>query len=339
MDEPESLRARIEAHLARASGAAAEVRRLERMPGGACQENWLVEVALGGAERRLVLRSDARTSIPGSHDRRGEFRLIGAAVEAGVRTPAARWLERGLVREGGWAYFLDWARGDAIGRKVVGDPRLAAARERLPDELAAELAKIHSLTPARAPDLLQGTPWAAPPADPARATLGFLRGMLDGIDEPRPALELALAWLDEHAPPPGEVTLAHGDFRTGNFMVTPEGLSAILDWEFARWSTPAEDLAWISVRDWRFGRLDLPVGGFARREPFYRAYERESGRAVRPEEVHWWEVLGNARWAAGSLHQGARWLAGDDDLELVAIARRAVEMEWEALRLIEKGPA
>ena len=55
-----------------------------------------------------------------------------------------------------------------------------------------------------------------------------------------------------------EITLVHGDFRTGNLMVSPRGLEAVLDWEFAHWGAPEEDLAWLCVRDWRFGRLDKP---------------------------------------------------------------------------------
>jgi hypothetical protein len=38
------------------------------------------------------------------------------------------------------------------------------------------------------------------------------------------------------------------------------------------------------------------------------------------------------------VYQGERYLSGDEsDLELIAIARRAVEMEFEAIRLIERG--
>ena len=93
------------------------------------------------------------------------------------------------------------------------------------------------------------------------------------------------------------------------------------------------------MRDWRFNQLDKPIGGFARREPFYEAYEKHSGRRVDRREVHFWEICGNLRWAIGSVIQGERYLGGDEtDLELLAIPVRAVEMEYEALRLIEKGP-
>ena len=165
--------------------------------------------------------------------------------------------------------------------------------------------------------------------------------MLDTPVEPRPPLELALHWLRSNASAPRtEITLVHGDFRTGNLMVTPEGLSGVLDWEFSHWGSPAEDLAWMCVRDWRFGQLELAAGGFAERGRLYEEYENASGREVFEDEVHYWEVMGNVRWAAASLHQGERYLSGgDSDIELVGVARRAIEMEYEALRLIERGGA
>jgi hypothetical protein len=38
------------------------------------------------------------------------------------------------------------------------------------------------------------------------------------------------------------------------------------------------------------------------------------------------------------VQQGERYLSGDEqDIELVAIARRAAEMQWEALRLLRSA--
>jgi aminoglycoside phosphotransferase (APT) family kinase protein len=337
----EPLRERLTGHVRKATGSSVAVTRLEPLAGGACQDNWRVDLELGGKPGRFVLRSDSKTSLPGSLGRRAEADVVRAAADAGVRTPAPRWPADGLVRDGGYAYFLDWMPGEAIGRRVVKSPELAAAREKLPEELAVELARIHSITPKSHPDLFahggRDLDEGGGAIDPAANLVKQMRGMLDVLGAPRPAIELALRWLDEHRPARSEVTLVHGDFRVGNFLVAPDGLSAVLDWEFARWGTPAEDLAWICVRDWRFGRLDRPVGGIARREPFYAAYEKASGRKLDRDELRFWEVVGNVRWAIGSLNQGRRYSEGDQDIELIAVARRAAEMEWEALRLIDKG--
>lgn len=301
--------------------------------GGACQENFKVELTIDGKPQTLALRSDAKSSLPGSIQRKSEFAVIGAATKAGVKTPNARWLSLDLLRQGADAYFLDWVSGEAIGRRVVRNPELDDARAKLPAELAATLAKLHTITPATTT-----LPLALPKTSPAEEAVRDLLHLMDRMPGVYPAVEFALQWLAARIPTEREVVLVHGDFRTGNFMVTPEGLSAVLDWEFARWGSPYEDLGWISVRDWRFSRLDLPVGGFSKRAPFYAAYTHASGRVVDEAAVLWWEIVGNLRWALGSVNQGERYLSGEQtDLELIAIARRNVEMEFEALRLIRRG--
>lgn len=329
------LSERVQAALSQATGTEVTVRQLRPLPGGACQDNYRVDVSFASGpfqgDRRFALRSDARKGLPGSLSRAEEFAVIRAAVKAGVRTPEARWLTPGLVREGAHAYFMDWVEGEAIGRRVVRNPELANARESLPDVLAEQIAKLRTVTPDHAPEV-------------PRARLGgvahaiaFAREMIDRLPERHPALELSMRWLEETRPAEVPLSLVHGDFRTGNFMVTPEGLTAVLDWEFAHFGDPLEDVGWMCVRDWRFGQLALAAGGFAKRSRFFQALEK-AGVAVDAVRVHWWEVMGNVRWAAGSVFQGERYLSGEEiDVELIAIARRAPEMEFEALRLIERG--
>ena len=331
-------------HLARALSRLASadvlVEAARPLHGGACQDNILLDVRIDGAEpTRLVLRGDSPSSLPGSIGRREEFAVIQAAVDAGVRTPAARWLGQDVIRGGAWSYLLDWVPGQAIGRRIVSHPSLAAARGRLLGEVAAVLADVHRVTPETSPELPLADLERLRDVGPARVAVDFARAMIDGLGEPHPAMVLAASWLERHAPADRELVLVHGDYRTGNFMVTPDGLSAVLDWEFAHWGSPFDDLGWISVRDWRFGVLDQPVGGFGRRAAFFEAYAAASGRAVDPSVVHWWEVLGNLRWAAAAAYQGERYLSGEvPDFELIAIGRRCAEMEWEALRLIDAGP-
>jgi aminoglycoside phosphotransferase (APT) family kinase protein len=328
-----ALAGRVEAFLKAARGEDVQVVAMAPLAGGACQDMHRVELQTSQGPVRLVLRSDARRSLPASIGLREEFSVVEAARAAGVPTPAVHHLSEGLVRPGAWAYFMDWVDGEAIGRRVVKAQELSAARKRLPTQLAQALARIHTVTPRAHPNL-----FLRPlPERPVQGGLAFVRGMLDALQEPHPELEYVFQWLAANTPHDAGVCLIHGDFRTGNFLVTQEGLAAVLDWEFARWGTPAEDIGWLCVRDWRFGQNSLPAGGLATREAFLEAYARASGTEVSRRALHWWEVMGNVRWAAGSIHQGERYLSGEEsDLEYMAIARRAPEMAWEALRLLER---
>ena len=49
-DEREALRTRIAAHVARETGGAVGVRALEPLAGGACQDNWRVELELAAGD-------------------------------------------------------------------------------------------------------------------------------------------------------------------------------------------------------------------------------------------------------------------------------------------------
>ena len=330
---PGSLEARVRDHIAQQGRVPTSV-SVRPISGGACQDNLRVDLSWAdGSSSRMVLRSDAPSSLPGSLDRATEAAVIRAAVAAGVPTPTARWDARDLVRPGAGAWFMDWVDGVVLGGKVARSPALAAARTRLPAQLGQALAAIHSVRPGSLS--LRGAT-----EDPVELALSELAQMVERVH--RPAQQLALSWLQEHRPSSSGHTLVHRDFRLGNLMVdADDGLVAVLDWEFARYGDPIEDLGWFCVRDWRFGQVQLGGGGICTRDALRAAYTAASGRAVSAEELRFWEVYGNVRWAASAILQGERARAGGKDgqgidIELLVIPRRAAEMEWEALRLIRE---
>jgi len=329
---------RLSARLEEALGPGVDEVSVAPLPGGACQDNFRVELRLRGATQRFALRSDAAASLPGSLTRAAEAALIRVATAHGVPTPEVVAVFPDLVRDGATAVLLAWCEGEAIGARVLRAP--TAVQQQLIPQLAQALVAIHRVTPADAPTLRLDVPQSAQPGEggPAPA-LRFNRRMLDRLPRAQPALELVQRWLGSNAPPRGPLHLVHGDFRLGNFMVSADGLCGVLDWEFAHWGAPAADLGWLSVRDWRFGRVGLPVAGLCGRSDFLAAYADAGGTPPAPVEVHWWEVCGNLRWAVGACYQAERVLCDEaSDLELLAIGRRACEMGYEALRLIDAGP-
>ncbi|MGH6954250.1 MAG: phosphotransferase family protein, partial [Alphaproteobacteria bacterium] len=310
--EPDERRGALESFIAAAARAhRTAVRKLERLAGGAVADNWLVEVEIAGGPRagahRLVLRTDAPSAIAESHSRAHEFRILEAAFAAGVRVPEPLWLCEDRSVTGRPFYLSGWLPGTAAGHLVVRAPGLDGAT--LAERLGEELARIHAITPEGA----LGLEFLEPPEpSPALRQVARSRRYLDAHPLPHPVLEWGLRWLERNAPPKGEIVLAHRDFRTGNYLVDSGRLAGILDWEFADWSDPMEDLGWFCARCWRFGVRDREAGGIAPRAPFYRGYERGSGRRVEPAAVHYWEVMAHARWAAIAILQGDRHVSGGE---------------------------
>ncbi len=160
---------------------------------------------------------------------------------------------------------------------------------------------------------------------------------LDTVDEPHPAIELGLSWCRERLPLKRQHVVTHGDFRLGNLMVGEHGIVAVLDWEFAHISDPAEDLAWPLVRAWRFGNDALRLGGIGAVDSYLERYAELTGLAVGTEELLAWEVLGNCKWAIGALTQSRRHLRNEErSVELAILGRLAAEMEYELLDLIAR---
>ncbi|MGB2074864.1 MAG: phosphotransferase, partial [Henriciella sp.] len=79
-------------------------------------------------------------------------------------------------------------------------------------------------------------------------------------------------------------------------MVKSSGLAAVLDWELAHIGDPREDLGWICVNSWRFGKTQNRVGGFGTIEPMLEAYNQRRGLNLQPQDIDWWEALGIWKW-------------------------------------------
>ncbi len=85
-------KARLRDFIGDAAKAPVEITAFNRLPGGAIQENWLLDISVGdgGAwtgDHELVLRMDAPSTVAASHGRAREFALLKAAHKTGVTVP------------------------------------------------------------------------------------------------------------------------------------------------------------------------------------------------------------------------------------------------------------
>jgi aminoglycoside phosphotransferase (APT) family kinase protein len=310
----------------------------ERLSGGASQETYRIVIRTDAGERKLAMRRapGAPGTIAPKHGTypglATEAMLIRAARAASVPEPEILWVltpEDGL----GDGFIMEWLEGEALGARIVRDPSLDAIRPKLAEQCGEILARIHAI------DLdatnLRARLSRVDPEDYVRQTWERYQA----LDTPQPMLDYAGRWLLEHLPKSFEPTLVHNDFRNGNIMVSPQGVVAVLDWEIAHIGDPMRDLGWICTNSWRFGRSELPVGGFGAYADLFRSYERASGKKVDPDHVKFWEIFGSFWWACSSLTMAQHYRTGPDKtVERPAIGRRTSECQVDCVNLLIPGP-
>ena len=329
----EALRRNLETAVCARIPGATGVGGLRRLSGGASQETWSFDAQTSGQTIPLILRR--RPLGPSQGDALGqalelemEARLIVLAGDAKVPVPIVRCVLE-PEDELGSGFVMERLEGETIPQRIFRDDSLADVRPRLARQCGEILAGIHGVGREALSDLP-----GLPTADASRQ-LEQYRAIYDRFDDPHPVFELGFRWILDHLPDAPADRLVHGDFRNGNLMIDRQGVRGVLDWELAHIGDPMEDLGWICVNSWRFGRIDSPVGGFGSREELAAGYESAGGDPVDFERVRFWETLGTLKWGIICTMMLFGFRHGPDrSVERAAIGRRASETEIDLLALI-----
>jgi aminoglycoside phosphotransferase (APT) family kinase protein len=155
---------------------------------------------------------------------------------------------------------------------------------------------------------LEFLPAPEPGRGAAARELARWEARIDRADLPRePVLVDALLWLRAHVPSSDEVTLVHGDYRLGNWLIERTAGGAhvvgILDWEMVHLGDPLEDFAWCTSVLWRAGTPY--AAALLPPEVMAAEYEKASGRRVDPERLRFYELLSIVKMTA-IMHTGIR---------------------------------
>jgi aminoglycoside phosphotransferase (APT) family kinase protein len=295
----------------------ARVDEVRRLSGGASRETYLLHA---GSRGELILQCEHAGKPTGEPP--GQAALLEAAKAAGVPVPTVVAHGREDPALGAAWTLVEALVGTSDPKRIVPG---AGDALKLLDDLAAALAAVHRMPADRS---------LAPPAE---KPLAQLRALHDGLGEPHPTFELAFRTLGPDRPP-SRRALVHGDFRMGNLMVEAQQVTGVLDWELTHVGDPVEDLGWLCVPAWRFSRPDLPAAGLGTREQLLAAYARHAGVAVPIEELRRWELAGTLRWGVICVMQAFSHLSGARrSVEHAVIGRRACEVEWDLLELLDPG--
>ncbi|MEV4111408.1 phosphotransferase [Nonomuraea sp. NPDC049695] len=250
----------------------------------------------GVANHVFLLGDDLVLRIPRSKqflpDLAKEVAVIPAALHAGVRTPeVVAFDDTCSVVD---VPYMVLARAHGVDLASLDLP--PATADRVFHQVGRELAQLHRLTPATAPDL-HAVPVEDGTADPWALTDHLLvAGWIDAE-----AARWLTGWFDRlsaHLPADPPSVLVHGDIAPQNLLVSPETgrLNGIVDWGDAQWADPAVDFA------------KVPLTGIP---AMLDGYRQETGEESWEARVLWFHLT----WALGRLadpvpHPGERhWTA------------------------------
>lgn len=307
----------------------------KKLTAGASQETYRIACDCDNGEvlfalRRAVPTAGNQSAVP-NISLEAEAKLLALAANGGIAVPQVICVLHetdGL----GAGFIMQWLEGETLGQRITRDDEFATVRPKLAFECGVQLARIHALDWEAAGlenDLANVTP---------KTLVDETWASYSELEIPAPMIDYTWRWLQRNLPASSSKSLVHGDFRNGNLMVTAQGINAVLDWELAHIGDPMRDLGYLCVNSWRFGRRDLPVGGFGEIDDLLAGYESITETDVCRQDVHFWQVFGSFWWAITTLRMAHTWRTGENPgVERPVIGRRSSEAQMDCVNLLFPG--
>ncbi|MET0656700.1 MAG: phosphotransferase family protein [Steroidobacteraceae bacterium] len=266
--------------------------------------------------RRLILRRSLPAQIQPTSITE-EFAVVSALWGHDIPTPQPVFCEddpRVLGQP-----FVVMSR---LSGEVQALSRMGAHGKRIYLQLAALMARLHSLSPTILPPFRRAQ---------GNDALGWLHRRIDvyeqewqrGAREPVHTVTAGFYWLRRHAAEfVDRQVIVHGDLDQRNTLVEGEDICALIDWEVTHQGHPAEDLAFIreqveEVMPWA---------------EFVAAYAASGGARVTPEQLRYGAVLSNLLRVTTSMVAHVAYVDGTIDNFLMGSVR-TLETEAACQRL------
>ncbi|MEA3216561.1 MAG: hypothetical protein QOJ19_2717 [Acidimicrobiia bacterium] len=309
---------------------------IQRIAVGWSHETWLFDAYWqeAGTARNLGLclrRDPGGTLLRHLSDLDVQFQVLRCLEPTPVPTPKPYWFESDPDVLG--APFLVMEKVPGVcpspwgreGRRFYED---AAARGELPLSFTDTLAALHNLDWEAAGLSFLGVPGAG--NDFARREVAKWRELISVCEQPPdPVMTDLLCWLDANAPETERLVLVHGAYRTGNFLVEDDRVTALLDWELQVIGDPMYDVAYVLSELNREGSELLSY--VVDRDTFYSRYESATGIEIDDEVCRYYQLLYAMRSAAFWMSASGLYAAGRSaDLRLARTA-------WSVPTVLERA--
>ena len=330
MSSPDPVAVALEPWFADRLGAeAVEISEFKRHAEGWSWQTYTMAVSstdASGTTRShgYAVRREPEDGLLAPYDAGQQYRLHEAVVNSSdVPMAALHWHEPDPAPLGMPFYVMDRVEGVVPVQWRGNDPDIFpddAARHAIGTDFLDVLARIHRIDVAALSDVL---PVPADSDDAARNQIDhWERFYLDAQLVEVPLLRSCIAWLRSNVATSGTVSLVHGDYRIGNFMLGPDrSINAIFDWELAHLGDPAFDVAWAGLPLFR-GRSPL-VSQLLDKDEFLAGYEERTGIRIDGDVLRFWTVFGHLRASAPHIRAARAFAEGrTGDLRLAAMGHQ-----------------
>jgi aminoglycoside phosphotransferase (APT) family kinase protein len=276
---------------------------MEQIAVGWSHETWLFDATWTGDDgpvtRGFCLRRDPGNALLRELSDLGrQFRVLQCLEPTPVPSPRPYFYEEDpaildapflVMEKVSGACPSPWGRD---GRRFYAE---AAARGVLPDSFTDALVSLHTLDWRRAGLEFLGVP--EPGTDFVLTEIAKWRGLIEASGQPvDPVLADLLGWLEANAPATDRQVLVHGAYRTGNFLVDDDRVTAVLDWETPAIGDPMYDVAYV-LSDLNREGTDL-LSNLVERDSFFRRYEAGTGTEIDLAVCDYYQLLYAMRSAA-----------------------------------------
>ena len=222
---------------------------------------------------------------------------------------------------------MEFISGETIPRKILRDDIFKKIRTSITFRMGEILAKIHQSDISDLGELKEMS---------FDESLKELYKVYSSFKEPQPVFEYAFNFLAKKNLKNPNNVLVHGDYRLGNFIISENALNSVIDWELSHIGSPLEDLSWLCVKSWRFGKNRKRVAGLGNLDDLIKGYESNSSIKIDLNELDTWQIYGSLRWGVICMIQTFYHLNNDlNSLEKAAIGRRVSETEFDLMNMIK----
>ena len=307
------------------------VRDVSVLAGGFSKKTLLVELAgelLGS--NALVIRAEQppRFEFWDGDQVKNEFVVLKLVHEAGLPVAEPLWLEADVGHLGQPFLVSRKAPGSSAGSSVGASASIGAE---MLEELVRVLVTIHNAPVDRGDARFADTHlkrWARY-GTITEATTAWVAHWFECIDRkrlaPSPLTVRMMEWLRNNVPQTNEApSLLHGDFGLHNTLFEGDRVACVLDWEYASFGDPAEDIA----------LLGISLGDAVDKDAIMALYTRCGGRPISEYRRRYFDVLYCMKFIVPC--ENALALYQSNDAARIGLCRYAFHYTWPGVKALNE---